>query len=236
MTVKNKVAYITGGTKGIGWGIAQVLLEAGMKVAISARHTNQATIPTEWKNSDNLLVLNANVSDLDQQQRAVEEVKKKFAGIDLVVANAGIAIFDPIDQLDPSDWKAMIDTNLTGVFYTLKTTVEELKKSEGFFVSIASLAGINFFEQGAGYNASKFGVVGFTQAAMLDLRKYNVRVSTILPGTVNTFFNQNNPQTIGQEWKIAPQDIGELILNLFKMHPRVLPSKVEIRPTIIPVK
>ena len=105
-----------------------------------------------------------------------------------------------------------------------------MKKTEGYFISIASLAGTNFFENGAGYNASKFGVVGFTQAAMIDLRKYNIKVSTILPGSVSSNFNDNEPSE-KDAWKIQPEDIGELIIDLFKMNPRTLPSKIEIRPS-----
>lgn len=124
----------------------------------------------------------------------------------------------------------MIDTNLTGVFHTLKSSVQELKSTEGYFISIASLAGCNFFAGGTGYNASKFGVVGFTQAAMLDLRQYNVKVSTIMPGSVKSYFNEHEPND-DDAWKIQPEDIGELILDMLKMNPRVLPSKIEIRPT-----
>ncbi|MGZ5188001.1 MAG: SDR family NAD(P)-dependent oxidoreductase, partial [Kaistella sp.] len=103
-------------------------------------------------------------------------------------------------------------------------------KSEGYFISISSLAGTNFFEKGSGYNASKFGVVGFTQAAMIDLRKYNIKVSTIMPGSVSTNFNGNEPSE-KDAWKIQPEDLGELVLDIFKMNPRALPSKIEIRPS-----
>jgi len=229
-----KVAYITGGTKGIGWGIAQVLINAGMKVAVSGRNIATTDIPTEYKNASNLLLIQADVRILSEQQTAIQTVINTFGQVDLVVANAGLGTFASIDELLPHEWQTMIDTNLTGVFYTMKSSVEELKRTRGFFVSIASLAGINFFAGGAGYNASKFGVVGFTQAAMLDLRQHHVRVSTILPGSVNTHFNNNDPLTKQQDWKIQPADIGQLILDLFKMDARSLPSKVEIRPAILP--
>ncbi len=124
----------------------------------------------------------------------------------------------------------MIDTNLTGVFHTLKASVEELKKTEGYYITISSLAGANFFENGTGYNASKFGVVGFTQAAMIDLRKYNIKSTVIMPGSVATNFNGNIPSE-KDAWKIQPDDMGNLVLDILKMNPRVLPSKIEFRAT-----
>lgn len=124
----------------------------------------------------------------------------------------------------------MIDTNLTGPFYTLKASVVALKKSKGYYISIASLAGTNFFASGTGYNATKFGLVGFTQAAMLDLRKDDIKVSTIMPGSVASHFNNNNPSE-KDNWKIQPEDIGELVVDLLKMNPRTLPSKIEVRPS-----
>ena len=124
----------------------------------------------------------------------------------------------------------LIDTNLNGVFHTLKAALPALKKSRGYYITIASLAGTNFFARGAGYNATKFGVVGFTQAVMLDLRPYDIKVSTIMPGSVATYFNGHIPNE-ADAWKIQPEDIGKLVLDLLRMHPRTLPSKIEVRPT-----
>lgn len=128
-----------------------------------------------------------------------------------------------------------MDTNLTGVFYSIKAAVEELKKSKGYFFTISSLAGTNFFANGAAYNGSKFGLTGFTQAVMLDLRNYGIKVTTIMPGSVATYFNEHTP-TEEDAWKIQKEDIGELVLDLIEMNPRALPSKVEIRPTTPPKK
>ncbi|QNS42197.1 SDR family oxidoreductase [Chryseobacterium manosquense] len=230
--MKDKVAYITGGTKGIGFGIAQVLLQNGIKVAISGRKQEDAEAAANHLSKDQSMVFGiaSDVKIFEDEKNAVSEIIKKFGRLDYVIANAGLGIFKPVDQLDTEDWNNMIDTNLTGVFHSLKASVEELKKTEGYFISIASLAGTNFFENGAGYNASKFGVVGFTQAAMIDLRKYNIKVSTILPGSVSSNFNDNEPSE-KDAWKIQPEDIGELIIDLFKMNPRTLPSKIEIRPS-----
>ncbi|AZB23075.1 SDR family oxidoreductase [Kaistella haifensis] len=230
--MKDKVAYITGGTKGIGFGIAQVLLQNGIKVAVSGRKQEDAEEAADILSKDQSMVFGiaSDVKNFEDEKNAVSEIIKKFGRLDYVIANAGLGIFKPVDQLDTEDWNNMIDTNLTGVFHSLKASVEELKKTEGYFISIASLAGTNFFENGAGYNASKFGVVGFTQAAMIDLRKYNIKVSTILPGSVSSNFNDNEPSE-KDAWKIQPEDIGELIIDLFKMNPRTLPSKIEIRPS-----
>lgn len=228
----DKVAYITGGTKGIGYGIAEVLLRAGIKVAISGRKLEAAEAAARQLSSDESKVIGlaSDVRNFVDEVKAVQSIQEKFGRLDFVIANAGLGIFKPVDEMSTDDWQAMIDTNLTGIFHTLKASVEELKKTEGYYISIASLAGTNFFEKGAGYNASKFGAVGFTQAAMIDLRKYNIKVSTIMPGSVSTHFNGNEPSE-KDAWKIQPEDVGELILNIFNMNPRTLPSKIEIRPS-----
>jgi 3-oxoacyl-[acyl-carrier protein] reductase len=146
------------------------------------------------------------------------------------VANAGVGHFASIETLSEQEWKSTIDTNLTGVFNSVKAAIEPLKKTSGYIITIASLAGTNFFANGAAYNASKFGLVGFSQAIMLDLRQYNIKVTTIMPGSVATYFNDHTPSD-ADAWKIQPEDIGQLVLDLLKMHPRTLPSKVEVRPT-----
>lgn len=230
--MKDKVAYITGGTKGIGFGIAQVLLKHGIKVAVSGRKQEDAEEAARILSEDDTKVFGiaSDVKNFEDEKTAVSEIVKKFGRLDYVIANAGLGIFKPVDELSLEEWNDMIDTNLSGVFHTLKASVDELKKSEGYFISISSLAGANFFEKGSGYNASKFGVVGFTQAAMIDLRKYNIKVSTIMPGSVSTYFNGNDPSD-KDAWKIQPEDLGELVVDIFKMNPRALPSKIEIRPS-----
>lgn len=229
--MNNKVAYITGGTKGIGFGIAKILLENGFSVAISGRNKEIVdNAVAQLSESGEVLGVVSNVRDVQSEQQAVAEVLAKFGAIDVVVANAGVGIFKPVDELSVEEWQDMLDTNLTGAFHTLKASVEALKQSQGYYITISSLAGTNFFEKASGYNASKFGVVGFTQAAMLDLRKYNIKVSTIMPGSVATNFNGHTPSE-ADAWKIQPEDIGELVLDILKMNPRTLPSKIEVRPT-----
>lgn len=228
--IKNKVAYITGGSKGIGLGIAQALLRAGMRVAISGRSEKSLTEAETMLKSDHLLALKSDVTQPQDEQQAIERILENWGQVDVVIANAGVGHFAAVDEMSIEDWDQMIDTNLNGVFYTLKATVEALKTSKGYFMTIASLAGTNFFPKGAGYNATKFGLVGFTQAAMLDLRKYDIKVTTIMPGSVATYFNQNTPSE-KDDWKIQPEDIGQMVLDLLEMPARSLPSKIEIRPT-----
>lgn len=228
--MKGKVVYITGGTKGIGFGIAQRLLDEGMKVAISGRSKQSLDTALEQLNGKEILGLVSDVSDLAHEVNAVKRILDTWGQLDVVLANAGVGHFAPVDELSEADWHQMINVNLNGVFHTLKASVEALKLSQGYYMTVASLAGTNFFASGAGYNATKFGVVGFTQAAMLDLRKYGIKVTTIMPGSVATHFNNNEPSE-KDAWKIQPEDIGSLVVDLLQMNPRTLPSKIEVRPT-----
>ncbi len=224
----NKVVYITGGSKGIGFGIAQTLLANGAKVAISSRSL-QAAQAAASKLGGDVLALQSDVSSMGDETKAIQAVTAHFGSLDVLVANAGVGHFAPIDVITEKEWHETINTNLTGVFNSVKASIDSLKKSEGYIITIASLAGTNFFETAAAYNASKFGLVGFTQAIMLDLRKYGIKVSTIMPGSVATHFNDHTP-TEADAWKIQPEDIGELVLDLLQMNPRTLPSKIEVRP------
>ena len=231
--LENKTAYITGGSKGIGYGIAKILLENGMRVAITSRNLDAAKKAAASLSADpsKVLALESDVSSLASETKAVQIAIDHFGGIDALVANAGVGHFAPIDQLSETDWKETIDTNLTGVFNSVKACIDPLKKSQGYIITIASLAGTNFFENGAAYNASKFGLVGFTQAIMLDLRKYGIKASTIMPGSVATYFNGHVPNE-ADAWKIQPEDIGQMVLDLLQMNPRTLPSKIEVRPSM----
>jgi len=236
--LEGKVALITGGTKGIGYGIAEALLNQGFKVAITGRDRESTEAVAKElaskTNSENAVIgLAADVRQLESQEKAVKATLDAFGQLDLVVANAGLGHFGSIEELTVEQWNAVIDTNLTGVFNSIKASVDALKETRGYYITISSLAGTNFFAGGSAYNASKFGVTGFTQAVMLDLRKYGIKVSTIMPGSVSTHFNGNEPSEAGA-WKIQIEDIGELVVDLLKMNPRTLPSKIEVRPTTPP--
>lgn len=231
--LRDKVAYITGGSKGIGLGVAKTLLEHGMRVAISGRHLEAAEKSARSLSTDpsRIIALQSDVQSMDSERKAVQAVISHFGQLDVLVANAGVGHFAPIDELSEELWRATIDTNLTGVFHTVKAGLDALKKSKGYIITISSLAGTNFFENGAAYNASKFGLVGFTQAIMLDLRNYGIKVTTIMPGSVATEFNDHVPSE-ADAWKIQPEDIGKLVLDVLQMNPRTLPSKIEVRPSM----
>ncbi|MGV3528678.1 MAG: SDR family oxidoreductase [Flavisolibacter sp.] len=235
--LKGKVAYITGGSKGIGLGIAKSLLDAGMRVAITSRSLKAAEEAAATLNAgkDRLLPLESDVADASSEENALKAVVDHFGQLDVLVANAGIGHFAPIDSMTDKQWNETIDTNLTGVFHSVKASIPALKKSEGYIITIASLAGTNFFEAGAAYNASKYGLVGFSQAIMLDLRQYGIKVTTIMPGSVATYFNNHQPSD-ADAWKIQPEDMGQMVLDLLNMHPRTLPSKIEVRPSKPPKK
>jgi NAD(P)-dependent dehydrogenase (short-subunit alcohol dehydrogenase family) len=231
--LQGKTALITGGSKGIGLGIAEAMARQHMKVAITSRHFDEAQEAAKHLISlgaEAALAIECDVRDWEAQQNAVREVITDWGQLDVVVANAGVGYFAPIDKMEQEQWHEIIDINLTGVFYTLQASVEALKASKGYLITLASLAGTNFFANGAAYNASKFGLVGFTQAAMLDLRPYGIKVSTIMPGSVATHFNGHVPDE-KDGWKIQPEDIGQLVIDLLRMNPRTLPSKIEVRPS-----
>ena len=231
--INNKSVLITGGSKGIGKGIASILLNKGANVAITGRSekaVEETALQLNNLNKGKVIGITSDVRNPEDERAAVERVVAEWGSLDVVVANAGIGHFGAIDELTGEQWNQTIDTNLTGVYNTVKAAIPSLKKTEGYIITIASLAGTNFFNGGAAYNASKFGLVGFTQAIMLDLRRYGIKVTTIMPGSVTSYFNDHQPNE-SDAWKIQPEDIGQMVADLLEMHPRCLPSKIEVRPT-----
>ncbi len=229
----DKVAFITGGNKGIGYGIAESLLKEGMKVALSSRSLESAQKAAKTlmeTHGGEVLALELDVRNYDKQESAVKQITDKWGQLDVLIANAGIGHFAALDEMAIEDWNAVIETNVNGVFYSMRAAAEALKASKGYIFTISSLAGTNFFAKGSAYNASKFAVTGLTQAAMLDFRTYDVKVSTIMPGSVTSHFNGHEPSP-EDAWKIQPEDLGQIIVDLLKLNPRTLPSKVEVRPS-----
>lgn len=237
-TLTGKTALITGGSKGIGYGIAEALIQQEMRVAVTSRNLEAAETAASQLQAlgkGEVLALQSDVRNLEDQQRSVKQITDKWGQLDVLVANAGIGHFASIEDLTPEQWQETIDTNLTGVFYSVKASLEELRASKGYIITISSLAGTNFFASGSAYNASKFGLTGFTQAIMLDLRQSGINVSTIMPGSVSTYFNHHSPSE-ADAWKIQQEDLGQMVVDLLQMNPRTLPSKIEVRPARPPVK
>jgi len=233
MNLNDKTALVTGGTKGIGYAIALSMLENGMKVMITGRSQDSIekainAVPDEYKS--NLMGLSADVRSLAEMEAVKRKMIDVWGRVDILIANAGLGHFAAIDEMTENQWHETIDINLTGVFNSVKSCVEELKTSKGYIITIASLAGTNFFAKGAAYNASKFGLVGFSQAIMLDLRDYDIKCTTIMPGSVSTYFNNNTPSE-KDDWKIQSEDIAQIVIDLLNMPARSLPSKIEVRPS-----
>lgn len=229
-----KTAYVTGGTKGIGYAVAAALMAAGTNVVVTGREADSTAAAADRLNAlhppGKALGVAADVRDLASQQAALKAGRDAFGPIGVVIANAGVGHFAPIQELTTKQWQQTIDVNLTGVFNSVKAALDDLITTKGYLITIASLAGTNFFARGSAYNASKFGLVGFTQAVMLDLRAAGVKVSTIMPGSVSTYFNGHTPNE-EDAWKIQPEDIGQMVVDLLRMPARTLPSKVEVRPS-----
>ncbi len=238
MNLNGKTALITGGSKGIGYGVAEALVREGVNVTITARNQSEveeaAKALTE-QGPGRALGLACNVRSHEEQVAVVEQTVAEFGGLDALVANAGVGHFASISEMTAEQWSDVIDTNLTGVFYSVKASLDALKEGGGYIITISSLAGRNPMAGGAAYNASKFGLNGFSEAIMLDLRQDDVRVSHIMPGSVATHFGGHTPSE-EDAWKIQPEDIADLVVSLLKMPERTLPSRVEVRPSKPPQK
>lgn len=229
-----KTALITGGSKGIGYGVAEALIKDGIRVAITSRTqagADEAAANLNKIKAGYAIGIESDVRNLVSQEQAVSTILSTWGRLDYVIANAGVGYFAPIQTLTSEQWQETIDINLTGTFNSIKASYAQLKETQGYFITISSLAGTNFFAAGGAYNASKFGVVGFSQAIMMDLRKDGIKVTTIMPGSVATYFGGHTPSD-KDAWKIQPEDIGQIVSDLIKMPARTLPSKIEVRPSM----
>ena len=233
-SLQGRAAIVTGGSKGIGKAIARSLVENGCDVALCARDGAEAQAVAAalgGNRKGRAIGLEADVRQWKDVERLVETAVRELGGLDILVANAGVGGgFGPVDEIAPETWHAVIDTNLTGVYYCCHRAVPELKKrGGGWIITIGSLAGRYAFAGGTAYNASKFGLLGFTEALMLDVRDHGIRVSCIMPGSVDTYFNDKEPS--GESWKLAPADVAKAVLQLLEHEDRSLPSRVELRPS-----
>jgi len=225
-------AVITGGSRGIGLAIAEALVTSGAGVAICGR--SQETVDHAVRHLTNLSKSKvvgkvADVRESTDVSSFFEFVDRELGNFDILVNNAGVGIFKSTADLSVEDWRATLETNLSGVFYCCREALQRLKsRKAGYIINISSLAGKNAFAGGAAYNASKFGLNGFSEAMMLDHRYDNVRVSYIMPGSVDTDFSSRSEHS---SWKIAPADIGGLVLMLLQLPERTLVSRIEVRPS-----
>jgi NAD(P)-dependent dehydrogenase (short-subunit alcohol dehydrogenase family) len=237
MDLNGKSAIVTGGTKGIGRGIAEALLRAGVAVCVSAR--NKTEIDQTCKELAALgqvTGFQADIRDYSQVKELIAHTVKEFGGLDILVNNAGIGIFETVEQTSPEDFRAVLETNVFGVFYCCHEAIPQMKKRGlGYIINISSLAGVNAHPRMAAYNASKFGLNGFSEALMQEVRHDNIKVSYIMPGSVNTEFGGDSPSD-EKSWQLTPQDIARVVIDLLHHDDRSLPSRVEIRPSKPPKK
>ena len=225
-----KVAIVTGSTKGIGRAIAEHLLEAGASVVVNARSAG----PVEaiaLALGDRVLGIVADVGDAIQCQRLVDETVEHFGRLDILVNNAGLGIFKPLSEMTVEEWQLQVDVNLGSVFYCSKAALPHLSATTGgFIVNIASLASRNPFAGGTGYNASKFGVLGLTEAMMLDVRYDDVRVSIVMPGSVDSYFNDRQ-QVPERTWRLHVDDCAAAVLQVLSHPKEAHVSRIEMRPS-----
>ncbi len=238
MELKDKTAVVTGGTKGIGRAIAETLLKNGAKVFICARDKAELKRAVE-KLSEHGQV-DGEICDVRSEAQVkmmLDECVRVFGGVDILINNAGVGyIGNTIEEMSPDDFRQTLETNLFGVFYTCHYAIPLIKKrGGGYILNISSLAGQNSHPKMAAYNASKFGLNGFTEALMQEVRQDDIKVSYICPGSVNTEFGGDEVSD-KKSWQLQPDDIAETVLNLLKTDERALPSKVEIRPSKPPKK
>jgi len=229
-TLSGKYAIVTGGTRGIGRAIAERLLRDGAAVAICGRKQDAVDRAVEQMQGLGRIVgAAADISQVEGARQLFAAVDAAFGALDILVNNAGLGLFKKVGEMTPVEWHRNIDLNLNGAFYCAHEALPRFaKRGSGFVVNISSLAARNAFSGGAAYNASKFGLNGFTEALMLDHRNDNIRVSSIMPGSVDTDFSGSGE---GASWKIAPEDVAEAVSMVLRMPARTMVSRVEIRPS-----
>ena len=239
MNLKHKTAIVTGGTKGIGRAITEALLREGVSVCVAARHHAEIDKTIKELNQgdeDRAIGFVCDVRDYDQVKKLIDYTVKELGGLDLLINNAGIGIFQKVEDTTPEDFRAVLETNVFGVFYCCREAIPQMKRrGGGYIINISSLAGVNAHPQMAAYNASKFGLNGFSEALMQEVRHDNIKVSYLMPGSVNTEFGGDSPSD-EKNWQLTPQDIARVVIDLLHHDDRSLPSRVEIRPSKPPKK
>jgi len=239
MNLKNKTAIVTGGTKGIGRGIAEALRRESVSVCIAARHQSEidaAVKELDQGDQGRAVGFACDVRDYDQVKAMIGYTVEELGGLDILINNAGIGIFQKVEDTTPEDFRAVLETNVFGVFHCCHEAIPQMKKrGGGYIINLSSLAGVNAHPQMAAYNASKIGLNGFSEALMQEVRHDNIKVSYIMPGSVNTEFGGDSPSD-EKNWQLTPPDIARVVIDLLRHDDRSLPSRVEIRPSKPPKK
>ena len=232
--LEGKVAVVTGGNRGIGRGIVEALASEGAAVVLTARRA-EAAGQAAREVGGKTVGLACDVRHQDQVASLFEMVARDAGGTDILVNNAGIGLFAPVAEMRPEDWRAVIETNLNGVFYCCHEAIPQMKqRGGGYIFNVSSLAGKNAFPNGAAYNASKFGLNGFSEALMQEVRYDGIRVSYLMPGSVATEFGRGSSTKEG--WALTPKDVAGVVLDLLRSPRHALYSRVEMRPSMPPRK
>jgi len=238
MDVNGKTALITGGTKGIGYAIAEALVKAGANVFVCSRTRAEVEEAVEKLSTlGNAAGKLCDVRVEEQAKGAIDSCQRRFGGVDILVNNAGIGIIGKtVEEMSPDEFRETLETNLFGVYYFCHNAIPLMRQAGGgYIINISSLAGQNPHPKMAAYNASKYALNGFSEAMMQEVRQDNIKVSYICPGSVNTYFGGDTP-TDDQSWQLQPNDIAEIVVDLLEMNERALPSKIEVRPSKPPAK
>ncbi|HEV2177944.1 MAG TPA: SDR family oxidoreductase [Terriglobia bacterium] len=237
----DKIAVVTGGTRGIGWSIAEALLKEGARVFICGRDAAALKSALEklagsgdGRRADGLV---ADVRRYEDCRKLIHTTAERFGGLDILVNNAGVGVFKPVAELTAEEWDTTIETNLSGAFYCSREAIPLMRqRGGGYIFNISSLAGVNPFAGGAAYNASKFGLNGFSEAMMQDVRYEGIRVSYLMPGSVSTDFGATPGRKAAEPWKLTGEDIAKAVCDLYKFPAHALASRIEMRPSQPPRK
>lgn len=239
MNLTGEIAIVTGGTRGIGRAIAESLVSAGARVAITARNEQELSNTVSQLNRigpGDAAAYVCDVRNYEQVKSVFANVGRDFGGVDVLVNNAGVGVFKTVESTSVEQFRSVLETNLFGVFYCCHEAIPLMKKrGGGYIINISSLAGTNAHPEMAAYNASKFGLNGFSEALMQEVRHDGIKVSYIMPGSVNTEFGGDEPSA-QKSWQLQPADIARVVLDLLAHPDRSLPSRVEIRPSRPPKK
>ena len=235
MDPSRKVALVTGGSRGIGLGIATALAATNVSVSITGRDT-RALDSAQQKIGKGALAVRADVQNEIEAVRAVEETVSRFGGLDILVNNAGVGVFASVADLAPAQWRQVMQTNVDGMFYCCHAAIPHLRRrGGGWIINISSLASKNPFTGGGAYCASKAAVNAFSEVLMQEVRHDNIRVSYILPGSVATGFASRGEQGLA-DWKLTPEDVARVVVDLIEHPSRSLPSRIELRPSRPPAR